>query len=980
MTPERFQQIKGIYRAALCRPEDARALFVSDACGGDEELRREVESLITTHEQSGDFLVKPAIEECLPIIADNTPSLVGREFGRFKILSLIAVSGMGEIYLALDTGLNRKVAVKSVYPSLTADADRVRRVWHEAQAASAIVHPNVAQIYEVLEADEHTLIVMEYVAGVTLRHRLAAGPMPADDLLRTAVQIADALAAAHVVGVVHRDIKPENVMLLEGGHVKVLDFGLAKRLELDPALAGAAGKAAMPSLFKTAKGMIVGTLPYMSPEQVRGVSTGAPTDLWSLGVIVYEMATGRAPFEGETRSDLIAAILEHTPAPLAEHAPDAPPELQRIVDKALEKDVVRRYSSAREIQADLEALRQEVLIAPKIELLRRPAEQPPPPVPEPKPPAPVIPRPGRSWPAALGAALVVLALLSAAVLVWRAFFHRPDVHFLPGRFSVRNFSESGRVSEAAVSPDGRFVVYITDEDDGRQLVWQKQVATADRIPLPQQMQGSYRGLVISPDANFIFYSLFRDAPQGELYRVSMPAATDTRRLLQDVDPPISLSPDGRRFAFIRENHDRPHELITASAEDGMPLHVMAESRLSPGGVAWSPRGDIIACSVRVEQGGRDYVSVAGFGALDGSPVTLTKHRWRSVERLAWLADMDGLLLVASDEDSLMPQVWYLSYPEGDARRITNDISEYHTLSVSRDSSLVITTALMRSARVSVAGLDGSAPAVLASGRDEGFYGVAWVPDGRIVYTSTAGGSRDLWIMNRDGSGQRQLTHGGYNNRYPTVSPDGRRVLFVSDRDGAAKIWRVNIDGTEPVPLTAGPDDSFPSVSPDGRWVVYSAKAGGRRSLFRVPLEGGEPARLTQYLANWPAVSPDGRFIACLYRDDSGTSDVKLAVVPFEGGEPLRLFDLPKGISQPPEMISAGFHWSRDGRALLYVNTADGASNIVSQPLDDAPKQLTNFRTDRIFWLDPSRSDNTLLYARGQYTHDAVLISDRADDR
>jgi eukaryotic-like serine/threonine-protein kinase len=977
MTPERFQQIKDIYCAALCQPEEARTLFVSDACGGDEELRREVESLISVHEQSGDFLSRPAIEDCLPIITEGAHSLVGRRFGRFEILKLISASGMGDIYLAYDTGLNRQVAVKSVHPSLTAANDRARRVWHEARAACAINHENVARIYEVLETDGQNLIVMEYVAGITLRERLAGGPLPAPDLLRTAVQIAEAVVAAHTAGIVHRDIKPENVMLLEGGQVKVLDFGLAKRVEIGSALAGAAGKADMPSLFKTAKGLIIGTLPYMSPEQVRGVSTNIGTDIWSLGVILYEMATGRVPFEGETRSDLIAAILERTPVPLAELAPDAPPDLQSILDKALEKDVARRYASARELLADLEALREGMPIRPK-----PPAPKPlTEPLPEPEPePQPEPPAPWFLRPTVLLIVLGVLTITAAAGLASRAFFHRPAAHFLPGRFTVRNFSENGRVSEAAISPDGRFVVYVTDEGEGRQQIWQKQVATADKIPLPQQAQGSYRGLVISPDANYIFYSLFRDAPQGELFRVSLPAATETRRLLQDVDPPISLSPEGRRFAFIRENHDRPHELIIASAEDGMPLRTMAESRLAPGGVAWSPREDIIACSVSQHEGGKDYVSVVGFGAKDGRPYRLTTHRWKSVRRLAWLADMDGLVLVATDEESMLPQVWYLSYPEGDARRITNDISEYHALSVSRDSSVIAATASMRSARVSVAGLDGRAAAEVASGRDEGFYGVAWVPDGRIVYTSTAGGSRELWLMNRDGSGPVQLTHGGSDNRYPAVSPDGRHVVFVSDRDGTMKIWRVDINGANPVPLTNGPSDSFPSISPDGRWVVYSARAGDRRSLFRVPLDGGPPVRLTQYLANWPAVSPDGRLIACLYRRDPGTSELKLAVIPFDGGEPLHLFDLPKGISQPPALISAGFHWSRDGRAVLYVTNTDGASNIVSQPLSKPPRQLTNFRTDLIFWFDTSRTDDSLVYSRGQYTHDVVLISDQDSPR
>lgn len=967
MTPERFRQIEDVYHEALARPPEERASFLSTTCGGDEALRGEVESLIASHDTSNGFIERPAFELGLRLMAGSGDALIGRELGPYKILSFIESGGMGAVYAAYHTRLERKVALKSLYPSTWADAGQARRVWHEARAASAIVHPSVAQIYEVYEEGEHHFIVMEYVDGVTLRQRLADGPIPLTEALNIAVQIASALIAAHAAGVIHRDIKPANVMLLPDGYVKVLDFGLAKRIQgLNPLTSWDSASTA--SLFGTSERVIAGTLPYMSPEQLRGLTPDARTDVWGLGTVLYETVTGRAPFGGETQSDIIAAILERTPPPLATHTPDAPTELQRIVDKALAKETEGRYASAREMNADLKALWEELLFTSKRPAAHRDAP----------PTASAVTHPRRR----LYALLVAAIVLAALIVAWRILLKRPVEHFLPGQFEVSNFSENGRVFDAAIAPDGKFVVFTTDED-GSQKLWMKQLANADRIALPQQVQGGYRGLTVSRDGNYVYYSLFREAPQGELYRVSIPAATDTRKLLDDVDPPIALSPDGRRLAFVRENQERPNQLMTADADGRNLTALIAESRLVPGGVAWSPKGDVLACSVRIREGGQDYVSIAGFSALDGTPSVLTKHRWKNVKRIAWMGDMSGLALIATDEKSQVAQIWYVSYPGGLAHRVTTDIAEYQSLSVTDDASTIAAVQSMRSSRVmiGVGPSAGASDVAASSGRDEGSYGVAWTPDSRLVYTSSAGGSRELWVMNQDGSGQRRLTQGDNGDRNPAVTPDGRYILFASNREGGSKIWRAGIDGSDPAPLTGGPDDSFPSISPDGRWVIYSARVGDRKTLWRVSVEGGEPTRLTSHLSNWPSVSPDGKYIACLYREDDGTAPIKLALMPFDGGEPLRLFDLPKGLAIPPDLTPAGFRWSPDGRAILYVNTVNGASNIWSQPVNGDPtRQLTSFTAGRIFWFDISRTNGSLAYAQGQYSHDVVLIREQKNNQ
>ncbi|MFL6333374.1 MAG: protein kinase domain-containing protein, partial [Pyrinomonadaceae bacterium] len=366
MTPERWQQIEEVFHAAAARPPAVRAAFLAQACAGDETLRREVECLLAAHEEAASFMNAPALEAAAERLAGEQADLMpGKTIAHYKILSLLGAGGMGEVYLASDTRMGRQVALKLLLSSLTDDEQRVARFQQEARAALKLNHPNIVTIYEVGAAGGVQFIATELIEGETLRARLARADLKLSEALGVATQVAGALAAAHQAGIVHRDIKPENIMLRPDGYAKVLDFGLAKLTEQQPT----PGDAEAPGRMKvqTTPGLVMGTASYMSPEQARGRQVDARTDIWSLGVVLYEMFAGRVPFEGETASDVISAVLHGEPPPLARYAPDVPAEMQWVVTRALRKNQEERYQTIKELLGDLRELKQELDVRARIE-------------------------------------------------------------------------------------------------------------------------------------------------------------------------------------------------------------------------------------------------------------------------------------------------------------------------------------------------------------------------------------------------------------------------------------------------------------------------------------------------------------------------------------------------------------------------------------------------------------------------------------
>src|SRR6476469_5978219 len=359
MEPGRWGRITDIYHATIARPPEERASFLGDECHGDESLRKQVEAMVKSHERSGDFIESPAFAIAPELLIDeHTADLIGQSIGHYQIESLLGVGGMGEVYLARDERLGRKAALKLLPDGLTTDETQLSRFKNEARSASALNHPNILTVYEIGAEGDRQFIATEFVEGVTLRASLACGRINPHAALEIAVQVASALAAAHEAGVVHRDIKPENIMLRPDGYAKVLDFGIAKLTEQRPASDDY--EAGTTAVLQTQPGLVLGTGHYMSPEQARGQTVDARSDIWSLGVVLYEMVGGSPPFRGETPSDCIASILTAEPPPLSGVLPDVPLKLESILQKALRKNSDERYQTIKEMLDDLRNLKGEL--------------------------------------------------------------------------------------------------------------------------------------------------------------------------------------------------------------------------------------------------------------------------------------------------------------------------------------------------------------------------------------------------------------------------------------------------------------------------------------------------------------------------------------------------------------------------------------------------------------------------------------------
>ena len=996
ITHERWQRIKEIFHAAQERTPAERTSFLKEVCGDDASIREEVEALLTADAGNDDFLSSPAYEFAAGLLASEaTEFSAGQKVGPYEILCSLGAGGMGQIYLAHDAKLGRKIALKLISREFATDARRVLRFEQEARAASALNHPNVCVIHEIGITDSgRHFIAMEYIQGITLRDQLARGTYKPLEALQVIIQVGAALASAHAVGIVHRDIKPENIMLRPDGYVKVVDFGLAKLTELLTEQ-GQPGEA--DTKVRTEPRTLMGTVKYMSPEQLREASVDDRTDIWSLGIVLYEMLAGTTPFEAPSRNDSIALILGQQPPELLLPG-DIPIQFQEIVSKALEKDCTKRYQTITKLTADLNSLKRELERDADSFLIAVPGIQPS---------LVSYSDTGRGVRRRTndgGGSAIFNRLKSQALSTADSLFSEIRTHkaaalfagvtsvlallfFLPAATrrlngimnpaqqtsiiapppTMKTLTTTGTSVCSAISSDGKFVAHAEEQHGKQHLVLTNITTFGSSVPVPPE-DVKYLGITFSRDGNYLYFTRKEKAGPGIFYRLSVPG-TNPVQIARNVDSPVSISPQGDRFAFVRHDEDSTEYSLMLANIDGTNEQVVSRrkngGRFSVFGPAWSPDGNLVVCPVgRWENG--FHLGLIGFDLKHGREHLIGHQRWASILQLAWQEDMSSLVISARESQTSPHQLWRIHVPDGTAQKLTSNLDDYRGVSLSGDTIVTVRTNLTWQIWVST--LDESQKAIAITSGVGLRYGLSWTSKGKIVFSSMAPDKLNISHVDPDGSHPVQLTVDAGDNYTPASSADGRFIVFASNRNGPFNIWRMNADdGSEPTQLTFSDANFYPSCSSDNRWVAYDNQSNDRLSVWRVPLEGGTSEQVGEKY-RMPAFSPDNQFIACRYDDDSGSRDG--VILSAQSGRPLRHFPIPNQEWQRIE-------WLASGHELSFVKNVDGYSNIWSYDLDTgASKQLTYFNSDQIYAYAWSPNYKQVACQRGIKSSDVIMISER----
>lgn len=576
----------------------------------------------------------------------------------------------------------------------------------------------------------------------------------------------------------------------------------------------------------------------------------------------------------------------------------------------------------------------------------------------------------RAWLFGLVAAVV---LLVGGFLGYRALM-KPTIRFATTK--IEKLTASGNVVNAAISRDGKYAAYVMDEV-GKQGIWVRQMAVANSIRIVPPAETEYRGLTFSNDGTYVYYVVpGTDGAAGILYQVPALGGS-VKQVVRGVDSPISFSPDGKQYAFVRSNEEAGEDLLIISRIDGSGEQQIATRKYPEHfsmstAPAWSPDGSTMVCVTLTADDNGFFMKLSELRLSDRTERELVQKRWQEIGQTGWIPDGSALILTGQDASSGFLHLWRVGYPGGDLRRITNDPNDYRGVSLPASSDVLLTVQrqTLTSIFVGAKGDPGNTrPITSGAGR---FFDLIWTPEGSILYASDASGAADVWEMSADGAGQKQLTAGAGRNYGPAVTPDGRYVFFHSNRSGSWQIWRMERDGSNPVQMTKdGEESNWPEVSPDGKWVLYQHTSGGTPTVWRMPVEGGAASQVTTKLSMRPAVSPDGKTIAVWQKEDKPAAPWQIAIVPFEGGQPVKLLDVP----QSPATANSVIHWSQDGNGVLFIDFRNGVTNLMLQTLDQSPlKQLTKFTKEQFYSFDFS-SDGHALLSRGFWTNDVVLISE-----
>jgi serine/threonine protein kinase/WD40 repeat protein len=847
--PDRFAQIRRIFEAAAELHPDRRGTYLDKACGDDPGLRMEVERLLEAADQSFSMLDRPAVElqseatiqqsAAAGDPADNTIS-------HYRLVSRLGRGGMGIVYRAVDTRLEREVALKFLPDHLVQDPASLDRFRREARAASCINHPHICTVHDVGEQQGKPFLVMELLRGETLRERLARGRIAFTELVEWCLQIADALEAAHNAGIIHRDIKPANIFVTDRGQAKVLDFGLARSVAVRrTAAAGASDRSATSVDLDTSPGQIRGTVLYMSPEQARGEELDRRTDIFSLGIVMYEMATGKVPFSAATSALIFDAILNREPPSVLERDPSLPPELDRIVTKSLEKNRKFRYQSAADLIADLERLKRDTssrvpaAAGGRSRTIRSVARTP--------------------W--FVGTMLTLVAGL--VWFSWRWVGHSAAAPQQQISMPIAITTYPGAEEDATLSSDGNQVAFsgnVLDDDnfdiyvkvigsesllrltqdraadikpvwspDGKWIAFQR----AGKLFLIPPLGGSERLLAEgirkpeawSRDSKWLIATTFGPAETGALIRISVETGEHSQLSPENDVAFASISPDGRKLLYVREDRGQVQFLaapFTTSAPIGAPRRLDKVSAQGfPFGCAWTQDNRDAICALRKSVGQQPnlwridtqnerppelvpFTEGASAPSISVAGTRLAYDRFQSNSDL-WRIKFQKHARVAGEPERFLSSTQYEAFPE-------------------------------------------------------------YSPDGsRIAFLSSRSGAFEIWIANADGSNLRLLTSRGVSRWSPKWSPDGGSITFASE----GELYTIAAAGGLPIQLQHGPAENVesPSYAGNGEWIYFIGKyRNGEKQIWRVRSSGGTAERLGGKGAITAMASPDGQHVFYTKRD------------------------------------------------------------------------------------------------------------------